>query len=67
MASRAYDVDEVLLRKLLGKMATLQADIFAHPPKTIEEFNIRLGRFQELLEITNQMIHDAKGIEKDGK
>lgn len=65
MVSKAYDVDELLLRKLLGKIAALQGEIFTHPPKTIEEFNVRLGRFLELQEITNQMIHDAKGIEKD--
>lgn len=65
MASKAYDVDELLLRKLLGRLTQLQNDVFAHPPKTIEEFNIRLGRFLELNEITQQMIHDAKGIEKD--
>jgi hypothetical protein len=65
MASKAYDLDERLLRTLLGKMEQLQSDIFAQPPKTIEEFNVRLGRFLELQEITQHMIHDAKGIEKD--
>jgi hypothetical protein len=67
MVSRAYDVDELLLRKLMGKMEQLQSDVFERPPKTIEEFNIRLGRFLELKEVTMQMIHDAKGIEKDTK
>jgi hypothetical protein len=65
MVSKAFDVDERLLRSLLAKMEKLQADVFERPPKTIEEFNVRLGRFLELQEITQQMIHDAKGIEKD--
>jgi hypothetical protein len=67
MVSKAFDVDERLLRKLLDKLAQLQNDVFEHPPKTIEEFNIRLGRYLELNEITQQMVHDAKGIEKDSK
>jgi hypothetical protein len=65
MASRAYDIDERILRSLLAKMAEIQLSVFSSPPKTIEEFNIRLGRFLELQEITQMMIQDAKGIEKD--
>ena len=67
MVSKAYDLDELFLRKLMGKMEQLQLDMFAHPPKTMEEFNLRLGRYLELQDITTQMIHDAKGIEKDTK
>jgi hypothetical protein len=65
MVSRAFDVDELLLRKLLARLTTLTEDIFEHPPKTIEEFNIRLGRYLELRDVTQLMIHDAKGIEKE--
>jgi hypothetical protein len=65
MVSKAYDVDELLLRKLLNKLNDIQAEVFEHPPKTIEEFNIRLGRYLELRDVTQLMIHDAKGIEKE--
>lgn len=56
---------EKLIRSLLGRMATLEKEMFSHPPKTMEEFRERFGRYQELKLITDKAIEDAKGIEKD--
>lgn len=65
MASRAYDVDERLLRTLTNKQQQLKNDVFDRPPKTMDDFNIRLGRYLELQEMVKMMLDDAKGIEKD--
>lgn len=58
-------MDEKLYRFLMGRMANMQVDIFAQPPKTMEEFRERLGAFKELTLITNKMAEEAKGKEKD--
>lgn len=58
-------MDEKLYRRLIAKMALMQIDIFRSPPKSMEDFNRRLGAWIELKDITDQMAEDAKGIEKD--
>lgn len=65
MASRAYDVDERLLRRLTARTQQIKDETFTSPPKTIEDFNVRLGRYWELQDTLKLMLEDAKGIEKD--
>lgn len=58
-------MNEKLYRSLMVRMALIQTEMFAHPPKTMEEFNRRLGGYEELKLITDKMVEDAKGIEKE--
>lgn len=58
-------MDEKLYRALISRMAKMQIEIFTSPPHSMDDFNRRLGAWLELKAITDQMVIDAKGIEKD--
>lgn len=58
-------MDEKMYRYLLNRMAELQRDIFYKAPKTMEDFNLRLGRFLELDELTTKMKRDATMYERE--
>ena len=58
-------MDEKLYRTLIARMAKIQVDIFAFPPKTMEELNRRIGAYEELRFVTLTMEAAAKGKEKD--
>lgn len=53
-------MDEKLYRSLIARMAEIQAQVFAFPPKSMEEFHERLGAFNELKKITDAMRESAE-------
>jgi len=53
-------IDEKLYRQLQADKAKLQDEVFSSPPKTMEDFHHRLGRWQQLDETLKLMVDMAK-------
>lgn len=53
-------MDEKLYRHLQAEQTQMERDIFAAPPKTIEEFTLRLGQWQQLTATLRHMVDSAK-------
>lgn len=52
-------LDEKLYRQLQADKAKLQDEVFSAPPKTMEEFQNRLGHWQQLDETLKLMVEMA--------
>lgn len=61
-------LDERLYRILEADKATLQEQVFTNPPKTMEEFAKRLGKWQQIdstLKVMVDLAHKDDDKEKD--
>lgn len=53
-------MDEKLYRELMNQQAEMAKDIFAHPPKDMLEFNVRLGGYRKIQEVMDYMVSQTK-------
>lgn len=60
-------LDEKLYRALQVQKAGLEADVFKAPPKTFDEFQKRLGRWQQLADTLQLMADMARKEDEDLK
>jgi hypothetical protein len=57
-------MDEDLYRHFVDRIYKIQEEVFTHPPKTMEEFSVRIGRWNELHDTIAKMKADAQTKEK---
>lgn len=57
--------EEKLIRRILERIKDIELAMFESPPKTMEDFQSRWARHNELLMLVQQLTEEAKGLEKD--